>query len=163
MDCQAPKGERYPTDPPTVEEIIEVMRTAGRTPDGRRLRALIVVLWRAGLRISEALALEESDLDPGRGTILIRHGNGGEGREVGMDRWAWSHLDPWLETRHELPVGAFLCVIHGATPGRHWKRPPHASNSIRQQPSPGFGAGLHRIGSDTLTPWKWRTKAYRSS
>jgi site-specific recombinase XerD len=33
------------------------------TPDGIRLRGVIVVLWRAGLRVSEALALAESDLD----------------------------------------------------------------------------------------------------
>jgi integrase len=30
------------------------------------------VLWRAGLRISEALALAESDLDRERGAILVR-------------------------------------------------------------------------------------------
>jgi site-specific recombinase XerD len=56
---------RYPADPPTVEEIVAVMRHA---PDGRhgwRVRALIVVLWRAGLRIQEALALAEHDLDVG--------------------------------------------------------------------------------------------------
>ena len=49
------KGERYPADPPTVEEIVAVMRAVGDRPDGDRLRALIVLLWRAGLRISEAL------------------------------------------------------------------------------------------------------------
>jgi len=64
-------------DPPTVEEIIAVMRTAGDNDDGVRLRGLIVVLWRAGLRISEALALAESDLDANRGAILVRHGKGG--------------------------------------------------------------------------------------
>jgi integrase len=57
------KGERYPADPPTVEEIVEVMRAVGDRTDGQRLRVLIVLLWRAGLRISEALALQESDLD----------------------------------------------------------------------------------------------------
>ena len=74
------KGQRYPADPPTVEEIIAVMRAAGDAADGIRLRGLIVVLWRAGLRISEALALAESDLDPNRGAILIRHGKGGKRR-----------------------------------------------------------------------------------
>ena len=44
------KGLRYPPDPPTVEEIIAVMRAAGDRPDGLRLRGVIVVLWRAGLR-----------------------------------------------------------------------------------------------------------------
>jgi integrase len=68
------KGEQYPADPPTVEEIVAVMRTIGDRADGLRLRALIVLLWRSGLRISEALALQESDLDRGRGAVLIRRG-----------------------------------------------------------------------------------------
>ncbi len=50
------KGRRYPADPPTIEEIVAVMRHAGDGIHGRRLRGLIVVLWRAGLRIHEALA-----------------------------------------------------------------------------------------------------------
>jgi site-specific recombinase XerD len=37
------------------------MRAAGDRPHGRRLRALIVLLWRAGMRIHEALALTEGD------------------------------------------------------------------------------------------------------
>jgi len=81
------KGLRYPPDPPSVEEIIAVMRSAGERAEGVRMRALIVVLWRAGLRISEALALAESDLDAVRGSVLVRHGKGGRRREVGMDRW----------------------------------------------------------------------------
>ena len=84
------KGQRYPADPPTVEEIIAVMHAAGDDNDAVRLRGLIVVLWRAGLRISEALALSESDLDLHRGAILVRRGKGGKRREVGMDRWAGS-------------------------------------------------------------------------
>ena len=91
------KGLRYPADPPTVEEIISVMRAAGESPDGVRLRGVIVVLWRAGLRISEALALNESDLDSERGAVLVAHGKGDKRREVGMDRWAWEQLNPWLE------------------------------------------------------------------
>ena len=81
------RGLRYPPDPPTVEEIIAVMHAAGEDLDGLRLRSIIVVLWRAGLRISEALALTETDLDPDRGALLVRRGKGGKRREVGMDRW----------------------------------------------------------------------------
>jgi integrase len=81
------KGLQYPADPPTVEEVIAIMRVAGDGTDGMRLRGLVVVLWRAGLRISEALALAESDLDRDRGAILVRRGKGGKRREVGMDRW----------------------------------------------------------------------------
>jgi hypothetical protein len=79
------KGRRYPADPPTVAEIVAVMRDAGIGVSGARLRALIVVLWRAGLRIHEALALGESDLDQRRGSLLVRRGKGGRRREVGMD------------------------------------------------------------------------------
>ena len=107
------KGRRYPADPPTVEEIIAVMRTAGAGADGVRLRALIVLLWRAGLRIGEALALAETDLDRRRGAVLIRHGKGDKRREVGMDSWAWEQLEPWRQLRVRFPVGPLLCVIHG--------------------------------------------------
>jgi integrase len=69
------KGLQYPADPPTAEEIA-VMRRAGNKPYGLRSRALIVLLWRAGLRISEALSLAESDLDPARGSFLVRQGKG---------------------------------------------------------------------------------------
>ena len=83
------KGQRYPADPPTIAEIVTVMAAAGDSAHGRRLRALVVVLWRAGLRIHEALALTESDLDARRGALLVRRGKGGRRREVGMDDWAW--------------------------------------------------------------------------
>jgi site-specific recombinase XerD len=55
---------------------------------------VIVVVWRAGVRISEALTRNETDRDRDRGALLIRHGKGDKRREVGMDRWARSHLEP---------------------------------------------------------------------
>ena len=114
------KGLRYPADPPKVEEIVAVMRTAGDDAHGRRLRGLIVVLWRAGLRIQEALALAEADLDYRRGALLVRRGKGGRRREVGMDTWGWDELQPWLELRVGLPVGPLFCVLNGRTRGRQW-------------------------------------------
>jgi integrase len=71
------KGIRYPADPPTVDEIVAVMRHTADNRHGWRLRAIIVVLWRAGLRVQEAIALAEHDLDPRRGSILVRRGKGG--------------------------------------------------------------------------------------
>jgi site-specific recombinase XerD len=114
------KGLRYPADPPKVEEIVAVMRAAGNDAHGRRLRGLIVILWRAGLRIHEALALAEADLDQRRGALLVRRGKGGRRREVGMDAWGWEELRPWLELRVELPVGPLFCVINRPTRGRAW-------------------------------------------
>jgi site-specific recombinase XerD len=114
------KGLRYPADPPTVEEIVAVMRQAGTTTQGLRMRALIVVMWRGGLRISEALALSESDLDERRGSLLVRHGKGDKRRLVGMDDWGWDQLAPWVQRRIQLPVGPLLCVATGRTAGRPW-------------------------------------------
>ena len=114
------KGMRYPADPPTIEEIVTVMRRAGDGVHGRRLRGLIVVLWRAGLRIGEALALAESDLEPAQGSVLIRHGKGGRRRVVGMDEWGWSQLRRWLELRRNLPVGPLFCVINAPSTGAPW-------------------------------------------
>jgi Phage integrase family len=97
-------------NPPTVEEIIAVMHAAGDDHDAVRLRGLIIVLWRAGLRISEALALNESDLDLHRGAILVRRGKGGKRREVGMDRWAWEQLGPWLQLPNAAGRRSVLCA-----------------------------------------------------
>jgi integrase len=114
------KGLRYPADPPTVEEIILVMRQAGLGPYAERIRGLIAILWRAGLRISEALALTESDLEPKNGSVLVRVGKGGKRRTVGMDDWGWEHLGRWTEHRIQLPIGPLFCILAGPTRGRGW-------------------------------------------
>jgi site-specific recombinase XerD len=128
------KGMHYPADPPTVDEIVAVMRRAREDRHGWRLRAMIVVLWRGGLRIQEALALVEHDLDPRRGSLLVRNGKGGKRREVGMDEWGWEQLHPWLAARAELPVGPLFCIIDGPTRGRPW-----ASAGVRRE--------LRRLGT----------------
>jgi hypothetical protein len=83
------KGQLYPADPPTVEEIIAVMR---QDPDDRlsaRLRAVIVVLWRGGLRVQEALGLGEHDRDPRRDRCSCAAPKAAAKREIGMDAWGW--------------------------------------------------------------------------
>jgi Phage integrase family len=111
------KGRTYPADPPTVDEIVAVMRQAGEDRHGLRARALIVVLWRAALRIQEALSLTELDLDANRCAVLVQHGKGGHRREVGIDAWAWNALRPWMAERAQLPVGPLFCTIDGPTRG----------------------------------------------
>jgi integrase len=157
------QGTALPADPPAVEEIIAVMRATGEDRDGLRISGLIVVLWRAGLRISEALALTESDLDPGRGSVLVRRGKGGKRREVGMDRWAWEQLAPWLAIRPSMPVGALFCVLRGPTRGR-----PRSPAGVRVQlHHAALQAGVRRrfarISFGMRTRSRCRAKASRSS
>jgi site-specific recombinase XerD len=114
------KGMQYPPDPPRPEEIVLVMRQAGEGRHGLRVRALVAVLWRGGLRISEALALNETDIDDRRGSLLIRHGKGDKRREAGMDQFGFEQLAAWLAHRVSLPPGPLFCVIDGPTRGRRW-------------------------------------------
>jgi hypothetical protein len=59
------KGMRYPADPPTVEEIVAVMRHAPDDRHGWRVRAMIVVLWRAGsARARRARPRPPARIDP---------------------------------------------------------------------------------------------------
>jgi integrase len=157
------KGMRYPADPPTVEEIVAVMRHALDDRHGRRVRAMIVALWRAGLRIQEALALAEHDLDQRRGSLLVRNGKGGRRREVGMDEWGWEQLRPWLGARAELPVGPLFCIIDGPTRGPRGRPPRSAPSSADSRFAPGSGAASRRTSCATLTRSSSRARACRST
>jgi integrase len=146
------KGMLYPADPPTVEEIVCVMRHVSDDPHGFRLRAMIVMLWRGGLRIQEALALSEHDLDPERGSVLVRRGKGGHRREVGMDGWRWENLRPWLSERLQLPAGPLFCVIE-APPAVALGRPPRSAPSFAETlPRRASGDASHPISCAMRTP-----------
>lgn len=55
-------GKRWPADPPNLQEIRAMLDAcAGPGPTRVRLRALIVVWWRAGLRVQESLDLLPKD------------------------------------------------------------------------------------------------------
>jgi hypothetical protein len=54
------KERRYAAEPPRVEEIIAIMRIAGDVIPRCPHPNLIVILWRAELRINDALTLAET-------------------------------------------------------------------------------------------------------
>ena len=89
--------------------------------------------------------MTEGDLDHRRGALLVRRGKGERRREVGMDAWGWEELQPWIDTRRELPVGPLFCIINGATRGRHW-----ASAAARAELRRTAGAAGVRQGKPPL-------------
>src|SRR5205085_12501548 len=99
------KGQRYPAEVLSRREVEALLGACGDSRTGRRDRAILAVLWRAGLRISEALALERRDLDFERGTIRVRCGKGAKSRTVGLDGLAASAIGTWLAVR---PAGGSL-------------------------------------------------------
>ena len=118
------------------------MRTAGSSVHGARVRALVVILWRAGLRITEALTLAETDLEPRRGSILVRAGKGGKRREVGMDEWAGSMWSRGARFAGSCRSGRFCASLTAplvAVPGR---RPARGLNCGVWRLSPAFAAAL---------------------
>jgi integrase/recombinase XerD len=120
-------GMKLPAEILTRDEVRRLIDACSRwVPSGLRNRALIVVMWRAGLRSAEALALELRDVDRDAGTITIRHGKGNRRRVVGMDPEAFAVLDRWLETRRDLqpPRNApIFCTITAGNIGRPVQAP----------------------------------------
>lgn len=57
---------------------------------------------------------------PGDYAVVVRRGKGGKRRVSAMDEWGWRELQPWLQIRRELPVGALFPVLRGPTAGRPW-------------------------------------------
>lgn len=74
-------------------------------PTGIRNKALIALMFRGGLRVSEALALMPKDYEAETGTVRILHGKGDKPGVVAIDETAGSLIDAWLESRSELGLG----------------------------------------------------------
>jgi len=103
---------KLPPEIYTPEEIHRVMRVCGRARAGARTRALIALLWRAGLRVSEALALRPQDVHAD-GTIRVQRGKGGRQRTVAVDAEGLAWLAAWQALR-PAEGATFLCTLKGA-------------------------------------------------
>jgi integrase/recombinase XerD len=121
------KGKRYPVEVLTPDEVRAIAAQCSTTTSyGIRHRALIVLLYRTGLRISEALALRPKDINLDIGSVTVLHGKGNRLRTVGIDPGADPHIEAWLERRESFgpPADAPLfCTPRGESLG---------ANSLRQ-------------------------------
>jgi site-specific recombinase XerD/DNA-binding Lrp family transcriptional regulator len=129
----ANKGRRFPVEVLAPEEVQAILdQLPKRGPSGARNRALIVLLWRSGLRIAEALALLPKDVDLLLGMVTVLEGKGAKRRVVGIDRMARRYLQAWLPERAKLGVGddepVFCTVSRDAGgPGR-----PVGASTVRE-------------------------------
>src|SRR3954465_12788249 len=109
-------GRRFPPQVLTPAEVAALLEACPSTPNGTRNRALITVLYRAGLRVSEALSLQIDDLRLDLPAITVREGKGRRSRIVGIDRDACASIERWLTHREALgrTTGAPLfCTMRG--------------------------------------------------
>ena len=109
--------KKLPVEILTPEEAQRLLKaTPKRAPTGIRNRALLVLGYRAGLRLSEALALYLKDVDTKKGAIRILHGKGDKSRTVGIDSGTCAILDKWIETRQKRGFKAsqpLFCTLEG--------------------------------------------------
>lgn len=97
------KGRRFPVEVLTPDEVRSMLRLLPkRGATSLRNRALIVVLWRCGLRVAEAVALAHKDIDLKLGTVTVLQGKGKKRRTVGIDPRACEEIARWLEARAAL-------------------------------------------------------------
>jgi site-specific recombinase XerD len=123
----ADSGRKRPAEVLTEAEVRSLLAACSRrAPTGIRDRALLTVLYRAGLRIEEALDLKAADVDPGRGTIRVLHGKGDHNRTVAVDDGAIAVLELWLAERAKLGMNGrqkLFCTLAGG---------PLSANQVRQ-------------------------------
>jgi len=89
---------------PAILSRDEVARLLAAVPDPR-MRALLTTVYAAGLRVSEAVGLEVTDIDSARMTIRVREGKGARDRYVMLSpqllailraHWRRTRSRPWL-------------------------------------------------------------------
>lgn len=123
----ADSGRKRPAEVLTEAEVRDLLAACSRrAPTGIRDRGLLTVLYRAGLRIEEALDLKPADVDTRRGTIRILHGKGDHDRTVAVDDGAIAVLELWLAERARLGVNGrqkLFCTLTGG---------PLSANQVRQ-------------------------------
>jgi site-specific recombinase XerD len=110
-------GKKYPAESLTELEVEALIRGASRrAPTGLRNRALVELVFRAGLRIEEALALKVADIDLEARTVRVLQGKGSKARTVALLPCAWGNLDAWLEKRTALGFNGhhrLFCTLQG--------------------------------------------------
>jgi len=116
MTDLAARKRKRPVEVLTSAEITALLRQCSSSaPTGIRNRALISVMYRAGLRVAEVLAMRAADVDPERGTLRVLHGKGDEARTVGLDDGGMAMVQRWMDARASLGHrhGPLFCTLAG--------------------------------------------------
>ena len=115
----ARKGQTYPAEVLTSREVEGLLAgCSNRAPTGIRNRALLLTLYRCGLRISEALALMPKEVDIDNATLLVLHGKGDRSRQLAFDSSVVDAMARWIDTRKALGYNGrgttpLFCTLKG--------------------------------------------------
>jgi integrase/recombinase XerD len=97
-------GRRLPKHVLTIPEVEQVLQQPDiHDPIGLRDRVILEVLYSCGIRRAEVIHLKLYDLDPERGTLLIRQGKGKKDRFVPIGERAIAWVQKYIrEARPQL-------------------------------------------------------------
>lgn len=111
IDLPTVRGERLPRGRALscgeLRALFESCR--GGSPADARDAALMGVLYAAGLRRAEVVALEVSDYDPETGALIVR-GKGNKERIAYIDNGAANAVREWMALRGDAP-GPLFCPV----------------------------------------------------
>jgi len=111
IDLPTVRGERLPRGRALsrgeLRALFESCR--GGSPADARDAALMGVLYAAGLRRAEVVALEVSDYDPETGALIVR-GKGNKERIAYIDNGAADAVREWITVRGDSP-GPLFCPV----------------------------------------------------
>jgi site-specific recombinase XerD len=114
------KGRKLPPELVTADDVRALLAAcSGTAPTGLRNRALVVALYRAGLRLDEALTITPADVDLDGGVIRVPAGGtagGGRDRIAGIDPGGLAIIEAWLTARAALGLAdgsPLFCTLSG--------------------------------------------------
>ena len=96
-------------DQKSVKKMLAQINT--KCPTGCRNYAILIMMYRAGLRVSEVCNLRLADVNFDTGLIYVQQGKGGKDRYIPMDNDIMTSLQVWLKIR---PDSEYLfCTLQG--------------------------------------------------
>jgi len=117
VDVRAPKTRHQLPQTLDVDQVSQLLECSVSGPLLIRDQALLELLYSSGLRLSESVALDVSDLDLNTGIVRVT-GKGRKTRIVPVGKKAQGALRRWLETRQTfVSQDEFALFI-----GKHGKR-----------------------------------------
>jgi hypothetical protein len=120
-DREAPnKGLELPAEELSPREVEALLATYGQKPEDVRDRAIILLLYRIGMKLEHIRKLDRRHYDPAADKIHFPELKRSKGREVRLDSITRGALERWVEVRKTVAtssVSPWFCIIK-ENPGR---------------------------------------------
>jgi site-specific recombinase XerD len=97
------KGRKYPAEPLQTAQVDQMLALCSpHSTTGIRNRALLMLLYRSGLRVSEVLAVRPTDIDVAHHSVRLLSTKSGRAQTRGFHPSATDSLMRWMDRRKQL-------------------------------------------------------------